>query len=136
MLQKEFLLMLVRTADWHWPLLVAFIRWPLLTLAGAIVILIYHWSGIEVGLYAGAVWATLTVSLVNLLCLALLLWRGRVERFRLRDLMGFRRDWVWLRFHPGRHAAFCGRFFRLGAGRRLDRPAPAAPGAADHRPLH
>jgi uncharacterized protein len=87
--------MLVRTAGWRWPLLMAFIRWPLLMLASAMVILIYRWSGIEVGLYAGAVWATLTVSLVNLLCLLLLLWRGRVERLRLRDLMGFRRDRLW-----------------------------------------
>jgi len=87
--------MLMKASGWNWPLFMAFIRWPLLMLAGAMVILLYRWSGIEVGLYAGAVWATLTVSLVNLICLALLLWRGRVERFRLRDLMGFRRGSLW-----------------------------------------
>lgn len=87
--------MLVKVSGWSWPLFMAFMRWPLLLLAGAVVISLYRWSGVEVGLYAGAIWATLTVSLVNLLCLALLLWRGQVEHFRLRDLMGFRRDRLW-----------------------------------------
>lgn len=72
-------------------MLMAFIRWPLVLLGSGVAILAYRVRGVEVGIEAGAAWATLTITAVNLLCWGLLLWRARVESVRLSAMIGFQR---------------------------------------------
>lgn len=86
--------------QWGWPLLMAFIRLPLGLLGSAIAILAYQWSGNPVGIAAGLGWSTLTLTVVNLLCLWLLDWRLRSEGRSLKAVIGFRarslgRDLLW-----------------------------------------
>jgi len=57
----------------------AFMRLPLALVGSALAVLAYQWSGRPVGIAAGLGWSTLTLTLINLLCLGLLLWRSRVE---------------------------------------------------------
>jgi len=73
-----------------WPLLMAFIRLPLGLTGYAAVVLAYRFAGHDYGLTPALGWSPLIITLVNLISLSLLLWRGRVEGFRLRDLAGFR----------------------------------------------
>jgi membrane protease YdiL (CAAX protease family) len=84
------------SVGWRWPGLMSFIRLPLVLLGSAIAILAYQWSGEPVGLAAGLGWSTLTLTVVNLLCLGLLRWRARVEGWRIGDGIGFR----WNRILP------------------------------------
>lgn len=75
--------------DWQWPLLMAFIRLPLILAGSATAILAYEFAGIPAGLAAGLGWSTLTLTIVNLLNLGLLLWRSKVEDFNVRRTIGF-----------------------------------------------
>jgi hypothetical protein len=77
--------------DWHWPLLMAFIRLPLILAGSASAILGYQFAGIPAGLAAGLGWSTLTLTIVNLLDLELLVWRSKVEDFDLKQMIGFHR---------------------------------------------
>lgn len=77
---------------WGWPLFMAFIRVPLIVMASAAIILILQSAGFRSGTVTGAEWATLSVTITNIVCLGLLLWRARVEGFRLSDLVGFERS--------------------------------------------
>ena len=76
---------------WGWPMIMAFIRLPLALAGSGIAILAYARSGHPVGIAAGLGWSTLTLTIINGLCLGLLIWRGRVEDFELKELIGFRR---------------------------------------------
>ena len=67
----------------------AFIRLPLAVLGSGIAILAYQLAGNPVGLAAGLGWSTLTLTVVNLLCLALLVWRSRVEGLDLKAAIRF-----------------------------------------------
>lgn len=77
--------------DWPWPVLMAFIRLPLILSGSAIAILAYQFAGIPAGLAAGLGWSTLTLTIVNLLDLELLVWRSKVEDFDLKQMIGFHR---------------------------------------------
>ena len=77
--------------DWHWPLLMAFIRLPLILAGSAVAILAYQLARIPAGLAAGLGWSTLTLTVVDLLDLGLLVWRSNVEAFDLKQMIGFRR---------------------------------------------
>ncbi len=79
-------------AKWGWPLFMTFIRLPLILLGNGIIVLAFRATGQSVGLEAGAVFSTLSVTVVNVVCLGLLLWRARVEGFQLRTMMGFQRS--------------------------------------------
>lgn len=87
-------------SGWGWPLLMALIRLPLVLAGSAAAVLAYQWSGNPVGIAAGLGWSTLTLTVVNLLCLLLLSWRSRLEGFDWREAVGFRwgslgRDLLW-----------------------------------------
>lgn len=83
----------VRSAGWGWPLLMAFIRLPLALAGSGIAVLSYQLAGNPVGVAAGLGWSTLTLTVINLICIALLGWRARVEGFSLRAMIGLRRRW-------------------------------------------
>lgn len=74
-----------------WPLIMAFIRLPLALAGSGLAILAYRLQGNPVGVAAGLGWSTLTLTVVNLLCLGLLVWRSRVEGFSLGERIGLRR---------------------------------------------
>jgi membrane protease YdiL (CAAX protease family) len=76
---------------WGWPVVMAFIRLPLALAGSAIVILAYRLAGTPAGAAAGLGWSSLTLTIINLLCLALLLWRSKVEDWDIRETIGFRR---------------------------------------------
>ena len=75
--------------DWQWPLLMAFIRLPLILAGSGLAILAYQLAGRPVGLAAGLAWSTLTLTIVNLLNLGLLVQRSHVEDFDLKKTLGF-----------------------------------------------
>lgn len=77
---------------WGWPLFMTFIRLPLILLGNGAIILLFRLTGQQVGLAAGAIFSTLSVTIVNVICLGMLLWRARVEGFQLRGMMGFKRS--------------------------------------------
>lgn len=77
---------------WGWPLTMAFVRLPLALLAAAAVLGVYRVAGYRVGFEAGLVWAPFTFTIVNLVCLAVLVRLTRAEGVRLADLLGYRRD--------------------------------------------
>jgi membrane protease YdiL (CAAX protease family) len=79
------------TPNWHWPLLMAFIRLPFILAGSGLVILAYQLAGTPAGLAAGLGWSTLTLTIVNLLNLELLVWRSKVEGFHLKQMIGFHR---------------------------------------------
>ena len=83
-------------AKWGWPLFMTFIRLPLILLVNGVIILAFRFAGQPAGLSTGAIFSTLSVTVVNVVCLGLLLWRARVEGFQLREMMGWQRD-RWLR---------------------------------------
>jgi uncharacterized protein len=83
-----------------WPLVMVFIRLPLVLAGSGIAILSYQLVGHPVGIAAGLGWSTLTLTVINLLCLGLLTWRGNVEGYDLKGAIGFRRgslirDLLW-----------------------------------------
>jgi membrane protease YdiL (CAAX protease family) len=78
--------------NWNWPLFMAFIRLPLILLGYGVIGLALRMAGYLVEFDILSVFGTLSVTFTNILCLGLLLWRARVEGFRLRDLAGFRRN--------------------------------------------
>lgn len=80
--------------SWVWPLIMAFIRLPLALAGSGTAILAYELAGNPVGIAAGLGWSTLTLTVVNLLCLGLLAWRSRVEVADLRAMIGLRRRWL------------------------------------------
>ena len=80
-----------KSIGWTWPLVMTFIRLPLILLVNAGVILALQAAGFPVGFGTGALWYPLSVSLVNVACLALLLWRGRVENLQWGTIIGFER---------------------------------------------
>lgn len=79
------------SANWGWPLLMAFIRLPMVLLCSGVIVLALRVAGQQSGTGAGAVFATLSVTVTNVMCLGLLLWRARVEGFQLSSLVGFQR---------------------------------------------
>ena len=79
-------------AKWGWPLFMTFIRLPLILLVNGVIILAFRLAGQPAGLATGAIFSTLSVTIVNVVCLGLLLWRARVEGFQLRTMMGFQRS--------------------------------------------
>ena len=58
-------------------MILAFIRLPLALAGSGIAILAYQQTGNPVGIAAGLGWSTLTLTVVNLICLGLLIWRSR-----------------------------------------------------------
>ncbi len=77
---------------WGWPLFMAFIRLPLILLGNAVIILLFRSAGQPAGMTVGAIFSTLSVTVVNVMCLGLLLWRARVEGFQLGAIAGFQRS--------------------------------------------
>jgi membrane protease YdiL (CAAX protease family) len=73
----------------------SFIRLPLIIAGNAAVVFAFLMAGQPVGMTAGAAFSTLSVTIVNLLCLGLLRRRAWVEGFALRDMIGFQRE-RWL----------------------------------------
>jgi membrane protease YdiL (CAAX protease family) len=69
----------------------AFIRLPLIFAGNAAIILVLRLAGYPVGFDIMAVFATLSVTLVNIVCIGLLRWRARVEGFQLGNMVGFQR---------------------------------------------
>jgi membrane protease YdiL (CAAX protease family) len=69
----------------------AFIRLPLILLVSGAIILAFRLAGQPAGLGTVAVFCTLSVTLANIVCLGLHLWRSRVEGFELRPIVGFQR---------------------------------------------
>lgn len=83
-----------------WPLAMTFIRLPLALTGSAIAVQIYQLNGNPVGIGAGLGWSTFTLTIVNLICLWLILWRSKVEGFEIKQIVGFRwralgRDLAW-----------------------------------------
>lgn len=79
-------------AKWGWPLFMAFIRLPLILLGNGVVILAFRLAGQPAGMTTGAIFSTLSVTAVNIICLGLLLWRAQVEGFQLSTIAGFQRS--------------------------------------------
>ena len=76
-----------------WPLIMSFIRIPLLFLGLGIVMFIYRLSGTSVGFFATSMgWNVPITNIVNFICIGLLLWRSKVEGFHLKELIGFDRS--------------------------------------------
>lgn len=50
---------------WGWPLIMAFIRLPLIVLGYGAVLLVFWLAGYPVGVATGAAWSTLSVTLAN-----------------------------------------------------------------------
>jgi len=75
-----------------WPLFMGWIRVPLILAGAGIVLLVYRRAGSSAGTAASVAWSPFVVNVVNLLCLGLLVWRARVEGFRLADMIGLRRS--------------------------------------------
>ncbi len=73
-----------------WPLIMAFIRWPLIVGGLALIVLTARPPSAAAGLTVASYWASLVVTTVNVVNLALLFWRRRVEGFSLREMIGFR----------------------------------------------
>lgn len=85
---------------WGWPLVMAFIRLPLVLAGSGIAILSYQLAGNPVGAAAGLGWSTFTLTVVNLICFGLLVWRSRVEGFEMKKALGLHwrslaRDLAW-----------------------------------------
>jgi membrane protease YdiL (CAAX protease family) len=76
---------------WGWPLFMAFVRLPLILLGSGAIILAFRLAGQPAGIGTGAVFSTLSVTVANIVCLGLLLWRARVESFQLGTMVGFQR---------------------------------------------
>jgi membrane protease YdiL (CAAX protease family) len=72
----------------------AYIRLPLVLVGSAIAILAYQLAGTPAGIAAGWGWSTLTLTLVNLICLWLLISRSRVEDFNFKGAIGFHRKYL------------------------------------------
>ncbi|MHC4888319.1 MAG: hypothetical protein ACYTEO_02520, partial [Planctomycetota bacterium] len=62
-----------------WPLIMAFIRTPLALIGYGLAIYFFRPNGTMVGAAAGVIWATVSISVVNVVSLALLIWRFHVE---------------------------------------------------------
>lgn len=77
---------------WGWPLLMAFVRLPLILTVNGAVVLAFRIAGTPVPLTAAAPWSTLSVTVANVVCLALLRWRVRVEGLDMVQRIGFRRQ--------------------------------------------
>ena len=78
------------SAGWKWPVLMAFVRLPMVMVGSGIAVLAYRIAGETVGIAAGLAWSTLTLTVVNGICLGLLVWRGHVEGFSLLEAIDFR----------------------------------------------
>jgi len=76
---------------WGWPLLMSFIRLPMILLGNVAIVLAFRAAGQSMGFAAGAAFSTLSVTIVNVVCLGLLRWRAQVEGFQLKDMLGFQR---------------------------------------------
>jgi membrane protease YdiL (CAAX protease family) len=68
-----------------------YIRLPLILISNAAIILALQLAGFTVGFDIMAVLATLSVTLVNIVCIGLLRYRARVEGFQLGNMVGFQR---------------------------------------------
>lgn len=77
---------------WTWPLVMAFIRLPLIVLGIGVAFAVYVVSGAPEPFLAALLTASLITVLVNVVSLALLRWLTRREGIRLRDLIGFDRS--------------------------------------------
>jgi hypothetical protein len=75
-----------------WPLVMAFIRTPLAFIGYGLAVYFFRPNGSSVGAVAGGViWATVTISVVNVISLMLLVWRFHVENLSIRDVVGIRK---------------------------------------------
>lgn len=79
------------STSWGWPLFMAYIRLPLIILFNVAIVLALQLVGFPVEFAIMAVFATLSVTLVNLVCIGLLRWRARVEGFQYGKMVGFQR---------------------------------------------
>lgn len=79
---------------WGWPLLVSFVRLPLAFLGLGLTYLVFAALGSPYALELGYATSTFYFTFVNLICLTLLFWLTRREGIRLRDLIGFRREYL------------------------------------------
>jgi membrane protease YdiL (CAAX protease family) len=77
--------------NWGWPLFMAFTRLPCILMGNGAAVFAFRLAGYPVGVATAATWSTLSVTVVNILCLGLLLWRARVEGFQLGKIIGFQR---------------------------------------------
>lgn len=80
-----------RPSGLGWPLAMAFIRSPLAWAGNGIAIAAFRSEGAQVGIAAGVLWSSVTITVVNLICLCLLVWRDRVEGIDLVRSVGFER---------------------------------------------
>ena len=64
---------------WRWPLFMSFIRLPSILLGNMAVFLAFLAAGHSMRLAAGAAFSTLSVTIINLVCLSLLHSQARVE---------------------------------------------------------
>jgi membrane protease YdiL (CAAX protease family) len=78
--------------SWGWPLIMSYIRLPLILICDAAIVFALRKAGFPIGMPIGALFATLSVTAVNFLCLGLLQWRARVEGFQLAGMVGFQRS--------------------------------------------
>lgn len=69
----------------------AFIRTPLALVGYGLAVYFFRPNGSVVGPAAGMFWSTVSISAVNLISFALLLWRFRVEELSLCEVIGIRR---------------------------------------------
>ncbi|HLH27109.1 MAG TPA: CPBP family intramembrane glutamic endopeptidase [Chloroflexota bacterium] len=78
---------------WTWPVALALVRLPLILIGYALAYAAYRATGAAdpwgAAQASNLFWFTLVVDLP---CLALLVWRTRAEGLRLRDLIGYRAD--------------------------------------------
>lgn len=80
---------------WSGPLVMAFVRFPLIVLGLGIAFLIYALSGEREPFLASLLTASLVTVIVNLVSLVLLRRLTRREGIRLGDLIGFDRVRIW-----------------------------------------
>jgi membrane protease YdiL (CAAX protease family) len=77
-----------------WPLIMAFIRTPLALIGYGLAIYFFRPNGTMVGAGAGVIWAAVSISVVNVVSLALLIWRFHVEDLSIADVIGIRKGKV------------------------------------------
>lgn len=77
---------------WSWPLIMAFIRFPLALLGAVLTFLFFTLQGNPHAFALSFVTSTFYFTFVNLISLVLLIWLARREGLRLRDLIGFKHD--------------------------------------------
>ncbi|MBE3558624.1 MAG: CPBP family intramembrane metalloprotease [Ktedonobacteraceae bacterium] len=77
---------------WNWPLIMAFIRFPLALLGALLTFVVLTILGNPYAYQLSFLTSTFYFTFVNLVSLLLLYWLTQREGIRLRDLIGFRRE--------------------------------------------